>query len=344
MIKTLNSLIRGGKFKLVLPKQIEDEFLRNKYGSSVIFKDHISNFEKGLSVSFKAPNLIKSSRLVGQIKGVVKKLNELKTKAVKDYERRVFSPSSEINRQLKKLFDGAIRPVESDTLLQRAWFRTLRGNPPRKDNSSFGDSIIWETILEHCVDQDLVLVSGDSDFESEIHGGSFHEFLKEEWVKASGGKDVGFYTELGTFINFQSKKAKKPIKEETIQEEKGLLGAVSQARSSMDVSSIVSSIKDTYLPLTNNAINRHLVSTGGYGLATHGGVVGAKCSCCGAELDDIGLGYSVFGSRCENCYGHFDSGKTCNKCGRHFHRDEISFTSIGVFSSDGRCGYCKLKA
>lgn len=304
MIKNLNQLIKSGKFKLVLPKQIEDEFIRNKNSSNTICRDHISNFEKGLEIQFKIPYLIKSNKKVRQIKKIIQRLNALKKEAVEDYKNRVFNPNSKINQQIKKLFSSAYRPVETDLILQKAWFRNLRGNPPRKDNSSFGDAIIWETILDHCSDSDLILISGDGDFESKINKGRIHELLHEEWSCKTDTK-LSLYTKLGSFINENIKDKKKQIKEETIQEEDRL-----------------NSIFTTLTPLT--AV---------YGNGEN------KCTCCGSIINKP-LSYGFFGfDKCENCRYQSSPGVTCSKCGKHFHFHWA--IDIGVYINNNLCNDCQ---
>ncbi len=329
MLKNLNKLVKSKKFRLALPKQIEDEFIRNKNSKSAIYGDHILNFQKGLEVQFKVPYLIKSTQKIERIKRTVEKLKSLKEEAVEDYKNRVFNPNSKINQQLNRLFTNTHRPLETDMVLQRAWFRTLRGNPPRKDNSSFGDAIIWETILDQYTNDDLVFISGDGDFESEIKQGEIHELLQTEWSKKSG-KKLTLYTELGSFINQQSKTKKKPIKEETIQEEDRL--------NSIFATSIPLSTQvghgGTALGLSKSALidsSSSLLSASSVWSGIN------KCTCCGAEIDQLSSYSMLDGSWCKNCRDSFSHDQICSKCGRHFHRD---ITSIYSFS-DSRCDGCQ---
>jgi predicted nucleic acid-binding protein len=330
MLKNLNQLIKNKNFKLVLPKQIEDEFIRNKNSKSAIYGDHILNFEKGLSVQFKIPHLIKSSQKIKQIEKTIKKLQSQKEDAVKDYKNRVFNPNSKINQQIDLLFSNAIRPPETNEVLQKAWFRNLRGNPPRKDNSSFGDAIIWESILEQCTDDDLILISGDGDFESEINQEDIHEFLKTEWSKKTD-KKIMLYTKLGSFINQQSTNKKKPIKEETIQEEGRLNSVFATPSAALEFNT------GEYGNIFYGDKPRSMLND--YSSIT---AYKNKCVCCGAEIDQlsaVGSGYSILGlSRCENCRNQLSPGLTCSKCGRHFHRDALS-----IYMNDGKCDDCQNK-
>lgn len=320
MLKNLNKFIESGKFKLILLKQIEDEFIRNKNSNSAIYGDHILNFQKGLEVEFRIPYLIKSSKKIEQIKNTIKKLKILKEEAVEDYKNRVFNPGSKINQQLNKLFSQASRTTESDLILQHARFRTLRGNPPRKNNVSFGDAIIWETILDQCVDDDLIIISGDGDFESEIECGEMHELLSAEW-KRKTEKNLTLYKELGSFINKYSEKKKKPIEKETIEEEDRL--------------NSMFTISSAYIPLSEQENYRGIAL--GEGLNLIGGK--SKCSCCGAQINSLSSSSLLSLDKCDNCRGSngvLSLGHTCSKCGKHYHH---SITSI--YMDNGRCDECQ---
>jgi hypothetical protein len=333
MIKNLNQLLKDKKFQLILPKQIEYEFIRNKNSKSAIYNDHILTFERGLDVKFKTPHLIKSTRLIVQIKSVVEKLNDLKKKAVEDYKSRVFSPNSKINKEMKTLFSCAQRPTETDVILQSARFRTLRGNPPRKDNSSFGDAIIWETILDQCCGSDLVFISGDGDFESEINKGELHELLLEDWSQKTD-KKIRLYTKLSSFINDNIKDKKKQIKKETIQEE-DWLNSFSSAISADKINYSGMAInKEPSLDFFNN---QDIVSSVWKANKT-------SCSCCAAEIGVFDSGGVLnFSGRCENCKDIFSVGKNCSKCGKHFHVGGLSISKSTYFLS-GMCEECQNKS
>ncbi len=327
MIKNLTQLVKSRKFQLILPKQIENEFIRNKNSKNAIYTDHILSFEKGLDVQFKIPHLIKSSQQIEQIKKVINKLNGLKKKAVDDYKNRVFNPSSKINQHIKTLFSHAYRPIETELILQKAWFRTLRGNPPCKGNSSFGDAIIWETILDQCVEDDLILISGDGDFESEINKEKIHELLSAEWLQKTN-KSLKLYTKLGSFINENITNKKKQIKQETIQEENRLNSIFTNFEQ----------LNYTTTPVPPNESSRLILGQVGAS-ATNWGRIKNRCYCCGAEIDDLSALTAFSFDKCENCRNQFSPGQTCGKCGKHFHRNWL-FTTIN-YLNDNRCNDCQ---
>jgi hypothetical protein len=70
----------------------------------------------------------------------------------------------------------------TDELITRAHRRKLLGNPPSSpDKHTIGDELIWESLLDGC-GEDLVIVSRDSTFTA-------HEaFLRSEYAKRTGKK------------------------------------------------------------------------------------------------------------------------------------------------------------
>jgi hypothetical protein len=329
MLKEISFLIKEKKFKLVLFQQIKEEFFRNKYGNAV-YKDHILQLESRLDVNFVAPAILKNSRHEQRISAVVEKLRKYKKEIISEYKNRVFNEQSNLNKGFKKLFSAAEYIELNEEILKRAHFRTLRGNPPRKGNDSFGDAIIWESVLEYCIDDDVVFISGDGDFESEISKEKINEFLLDEWGQKTP-KKFEFYTNLGSFINGQLPKNKKSsITEEDIHEEKEEL--VTSYQRPLLVSA-VKNVADNYLENSVYNVWDSVCAVGS--TKVHGA---NECICCSAVIDDsIGiLGHS----RCQNCRYSTGSGFICSRCGRHFHIDMISVTN-SVYVSTSNTSKCK---
>ena len=224
-------------------------------------------------------------------------------------------------------------PIE---ILQRAYFRTLRRNPPRKDNSSFGDAIIWETLLKNFLDQDIVIISGDGDFSSEIDKNQINPYLKKEWSEQSK-KSIKLYTNLGLFINEQSGK-KKPITKETIQEENYLNSRIispssAQLFMSGGLNSSVVSLSGNPFPLSSPQDNYLRV----------GAVDDSYCTCCGKKYTQLSAAMSAFG-RCNNCGDSPISalssiGKKCQSCGKHYHDSGAEI----YMAFDNKCRECRGK-
>lgn len=318
MLKELTTLINTEDFELILPDQIRDEFVRNKY-SNAVYKDQILNLEEQLNVNFVSPPILQNSRYEQKVSNAVNKLRKYKKEIVDEYKSRVFNENSKLNKGLTKLFSLATKVTHDNALLQTAYFRTIRNNPPRKDNRSFGDAVIWESILKDFTEQDLVLISGDGDFESDMKKGSLNEFLQSEWKNITD-RELTFYTNLGSFINDQSPE-EKPISEEEIQNEEEELDSV-----------YLTTPNITYSDLLNNSVSAApFMGTFDSLSSAHG-----KCICCGAHLETSLANWNATG-KCQNCEGHLSKGQTCNRCGRHFHPNTWST----LVSQNGTCEQCQ---
>ena len=83
-----------------------------------------------------------------ELKGVKRKLEEklltLRKEAV-SIKKRYRGLKSKANKKLKKLFDEAEFIEETDEIVQRAWLRLDKGNPP--NDNKLGDALIWESLL-----------------------------------------------------------------------------------------------------------------------------------------------------------------------------------------------------
>lgn len=326
MIDRLVEFINSEKIELIIPWQIEMEFLRNK-NSNEIFEDHVSNFEQQLTVNLQIPQILKASLLAAQLRVNIKKLSEVRKKIVKLYKNRILNPKSKINQKINKIF-GLAKPIQEDNaVLQRAHYRTLRGSPPRKRNSSFGDAIIWEAILEHCGSDDVIIVSGDGDFESQLSAnkGDIHEVLRHEWDQKNK-TSIKLYTTLGKFINDQLPKERKPIPSESIKEEEEINRI---ALTSSAILSPFNSFGSQLYGLGDITSSASVVNSGFLGF----------CSCCGVLLggtDSIG-GNILGGPRCEKCFNMLSIGVSCEKCAKHFHIKNFDF----INTSEKQNKYCK---
>ena len=83
----------------------------------------------------------------------------------------------------------------TDALITRAHRRKLLGNPPSSpDKHTIGDEMIWESLLEGC-GEDLIIVSRDGTFKA-------HEaFLRDEYAKRTGKNLLGVVKALTPALN-----------------------------------------------------------------------------------------------------------------------------------------------
>lgn len=328
-LDSLLGLIKTKKIELILPKQIRDEFFRDK---SIVSKDFIFGLEKNLDI--RTPLFLKSYKKVKDLSSLVSKLEKIKKDIIIENNKRISNPKSKINTKIKKVFDLALKPDESEALLQKAYFRTLRGNPPRKNNKSFGDAIIWETVIDRYIDEDITIISNDGDFESETVKENINEFLENEW-KQKSTKSIKLYCNFGTFINDISGK-KKPVRKEIIEEENRLNLATSNGPfSKISTGAIDSNVfKFQEIYNTGDMLTFPSVSAGiSFNQIT--------CSCCGEKYTYDGS-ILLNNSRCSKCQDVFSVAKKCDKCGKHYHESYNSVLSFSVYGGN-RCKDCVNK-
>lgn len=86
-----------------------------------------------------------------------------------------------------------------NALIASAQLRISLGNPPGK-NSSLGDAVNWETLLNKIPDgEDLYFISDDKDFRSAIDGTQFSQFLTAEWTQKKHSS-LHYYNKLSAFF------------------------------------------------------------------------------------------------------------------------------------------------
>ncbi len=212
-VSALLNLVKNKKIDLVFSRQILDEFYRDR---PVVLKSYFQNLEKVGSFGSDTPVFLKNYAKIRKLINFQKKISFLGKEIVEECRKKLLNPNSKVNRAIAKLFAKAKIYDVSEELLQRAYYRTRRGNPPRKDNNSFGDAIIWETILSNLTEDNVTVISHDGDFESEIETGKLHEFLEHEWRQKTE-KHISLEKNLGAFINSFTKK--QIVKKESIDEE-----------------------------------------------------------------------------------------------------------------------------
>ncbi|MBU0667776.1 DUF4935 domain-containing protein [Patescibacteria group bacterium] len=300
-VKALLELIEKGKFQLILPLQIKNEFLYNK---EVVIKEQINELNEGLKVTMKLPDFISKSQEVKKLNKAVKTLDAVKKRTIEQYKKRALNPNSNINKGLSKLF-GVAKEIDGSGVIQRAYFRTLQGYPPRKGNRTFGDAITWETLLEFCADDDLIIISADGDYSADEKPKRINNFLESEWLHKSGRKTLKLYDNLGRFINDNSPVKEKPISKEMIEKDEVQLtgGLLELARHYTDLSDK---------------------------LTTSLGITTKKCDCCGDNYQTSPYLTSAFttnGNKCLQCSGLFmGECKLCKRCGKHYHNSLNALT------------------
>lgn len=178
-LRKLTKMVEKEKIELLVSSQIVDEFWRNR---ERVIADALKQFRESKPAA-KIPNIIRTYTEAQELKDAVNKANELikalTAKVTRDIEAGTIKADDVIRELLSAITVGEI----TDTIFERAKRRSDLGNPPGK-RDSLGDSANWEWLLEQEIefwDDELVIISADGDYESELTKGGPREYLLREW-------------------------------------------------------------------------------------------------------------------------------------------------------------------
>lgn len=192
----LKTLIERGEIVLYLPDQVVFEFERNR--DSVISESYKKFLDLKFDQSF--PYICKTYTEYDIIRDTIKSFN--KTKKVLEEKLNIDIAGSSLMADItvKELFQKAKKIIVPQLIIERAVVRYQRGNPPKKNDHSYGDAINWETLLENVpLGTDLFFISDDKDFKSPVESNNFNSFLLKEWKeKKSAG--IIYYSRLSSFF------------------------------------------------------------------------------------------------------------------------------------------------
>lgn len=202
--------VEGIMAKVIVTHQLETEFKKNR--QQVILKsvkllgDHIPKKVPSVGVLAQA----KQFKMVGtDVDSAKKRIQKLQARLVEMIEEPTKKDPvfKAISRVFHRKDDDLIltRDTKDDekrkSVRERAERRFMHGCPPRKsDDTSFGDALNWEWMIDcaKAKDGELVIVSRDADYGSTYDGKSYindhlwHEFS----ARVSRKRDLLLYTKL----------------------------------------------------------------------------------------------------------------------------------------------------
>jgi len=157
-LKKLVVLVEKMEIDLILPKQVENEFWRNR--GAKIFDAMKKLREAKFNASF--PAFSKDYEEYAEIRDLLKKADKLHAELVGKITADAKSTSLKADEIVTGLFKKATKPAFAQEHYVSAVMRTRLGNPPGK-NESIGDAVNWETLLVTVAEgTDLHLVSEDT--------------------------------------------------------------------------------------------------------------------------------------------------------------------------------------
>lgn len=195
-LKKLSVLIDQKKVTLRMPEQVCKEFYRNR---DVKIKDALKELKKA-SFSFGFPAFCKNYQEYDDLKKLMKEANKKHselTKVVTDHAK-----SGELNADglINQLFEKSKKIEITPDIYSMSLLRMRSGNPPGKNGVTIGDEINWEALLTGVNDnEDIHVVSNDSDYVAPLDDSALHPFLEKEWITRKKS-NILFYSKISDFF------------------------------------------------------------------------------------------------------------------------------------------------
>jgi len=194
-LRKLGVLLSDGRVHLFLPKQVVQEFRRNRESK---IADALRKLRKqNLNLQFPRP--CQDYEEYSCLRQLQRSYSDAHAKLVKRIVEDVQAQNLKADTIIQGLFELAtLLPVDNE-IQKRARRRMEFGNPPGK-RGSLGDALNWEALLENVPDDEVFcLVTDDKDFASPVDENAFNVFLAEEWSE-SKNSNLLFYRSLPAFF------------------------------------------------------------------------------------------------------------------------------------------------
>ncbi len=163
--------IKKYKKYFISTKQSQDEFLRNRDRTITDFIEEI----KKQNYKVHTNNVIATLDSYTEYHDSIIKANTNTRKIIEELNKLIENPDIDL---IYKIYLDLNETAYNRTneIIERAYRRKIIGNPPTSKKETCGDEIIWETLLEYC-NTDLIIVSRDSTFSTN------YNFLNSEFKK-----------------------------------------------------------------------------------------------------------------------------------------------------------------
>ena len=198
-LKKVLKLSEKQKIEILISSQIEDEFWRNR--ESVI-ADAIKNL-KETKIIQKLPNIVRGYETYKTLKNTIDNFNKLAKQLEDEVQADISENKLKADELIQALFKNNKPQEVSLEVISKAQNRMNVGNPPGK-KGSLGDAINWEWLLTQKADfweNELIIISEDGDFESELHKGKMKEYLSREWNGQNPNCEIVLFKSLPSFLD-----------------------------------------------------------------------------------------------------------------------------------------------
>lgn len=210
---------------IITGRQVEMEFKKNR--QKVILESH-SKFKSPDWGNLSTPPFVSELQAAKQIEKKKKEITTQQKKINEKIEKILKNPSQNdpVYQTLQRLFANDTEynldrgKDERFRIRNMARKRFSLGYPPRKkEDTSIGDSLNWEWIVQCALDsgKDIIVVTRDTDYGAILKGESYlNDWLKKEFQERVSKKRKILLTER---LSVAFKKVKAPVSKEMEDEE-----------------------------------------------------------------------------------------------------------------------------
>lgn len=193
VLKAFESLLQEGKFKLIFPNITKEEIYRG------LPLDH-KRYSKNEFVKLSMPDVPAGIEEGDRYKNAKALLDQYSENIEEVRKESLDAVDSLLTDHIEKLLDKSEPIKEGTQTLEAAQLRKMKNNPPGKSTDPLGDEIVWELLLEKCIDDQLVVIAHDGDWKhTEGEKTELHPFLQKEWEEKTKEK-IKLFNSLAPFI------------------------------------------------------------------------------------------------------------------------------------------------
>lgn len=210
VIDELLENIGPNKIVLHLPKQVENEFERNRESKlhSAVTEFQSSKFPNAV------PNHMRGTEAARNYQEAIKVAESAKKTLIANATGLALQSDLPVDKKITEIFNKSQKYDEDDATFKLAIERSQRGNPPGK-GESVGDRYNWEVLLKHVPAGDLHIVSKDGDYASPLANldkrtVKSKRYLSEEWSKKKEDGSLHIYTNIKSVIAHYKKLVQQP--------------------------------------------------------------------------------------------------------------------------------------
>lgn len=197
-LRDLSQAISDSHIKLFVNDQLVSEVKRNR---DTTIEEALKKF-KSFEFNCQIPSYINSLDGVKDLPETLKKANTIHSNIVTNVRDLIDKRELPADEIITKLLAKKQLNNNEEKQYKAALRRFQTGRPPGKKKTTLGDELNWEFLLEQVPNnEDLHLISKDSDFASPTNKKDINFSLLEEWEEKKNS-NIHFYTNLNDFSTF----------------------------------------------------------------------------------------------------------------------------------------------